>query len=295
MNYKYEYTDYGSYGATVIKPEGAKYAGSITIPQTVEKNGIQYYVWYIGDEAFANCKDLKSVEFPRNFISIGNKAFYNCTGLTSIEINASTVYKSAFEGCSNLNSVVFQGTDMICARAFAGCSNLTSITIPEDLRMMGDDLGSDYNFGDNPGYVFDGCDNLSTVIINTEGFSTSERSILYSGPVFANLPNLKDFYCSSHKMPSIIWVSDGIYYSDFFKNTNIKNATLHVLPSLLEEFKKTAPWSGFGNIVGDMTDINGVKANPIFTDGTVYDLMGRKLKEPRKGINIINGKKVFVK
>ena len=39
--------------------------------------------------------------------------------------------------------------------------------------------------------------------------------------------------------------------------------------------------------------INGVKAdNP---DATIYDLSGKRLKQPAKGINIIDGKKIVVK
>lgn len=291
LNYKLELTDYGAYVATVIKPDGAKYEGSITIPKTIERNGQKYTVYHIGDEAFAGC-DITSVTFEGHLTTIGYKAFYACHGLSSLTIpDGYNIKARAFEGCYNLSSIdIHEGVSSIGARAFAGCKKITSITLPKSLTSMGDN-----NKEETYGYVFDGCSNLTTIIINTEGISSLEWSMLYSGPVFANLSKIKDIYCSSLKMPYIISISDYISYSDFFKKTDISNATLHVPSSMVELYKTTAPWSGFGNITDDMTGINGIKVSPSPSDGTVYDLMGRKLKEPRKGINIINGKKVFFK
>ena len=43
------------------------------------------------------------------------------------------------------------------------------------------------------------------------------------------------------------------------------------------------------------TGIKGVVADDIKKDATIYNLSGQRLDKPRKGINIIGGKKVMVK
>ena len=46
--------------------------------------------------------------------------------------------------------------------------------------------------------------------------------------------------------------------------------------------------------IGEPTGINQIE-NASFKGGTIYDLNGRKLNTPRKGINVIKGKKVVIK
>ena len=56
---------------------------------------------------------------------------------------------------------------------------------------------------------------------------------------FQGCDALTDVYCYSKSIPSAS--------STAFNNVN--NATLHVPVSLLDEYKKTAPWKNFRNIV----------------------------------------------
>jgi hypothetical protein len=43
------------------------------------------------------------------------------------------------------------------------------------------------------------------------------------------------------------------------------------------------------------TGISGVKLDADNGDGSIYDLNGRRLQRPSKGINIQNGKKFYTK
>ena len=45
----------------------------------------------------------------------------------------------------------------------------------------------------------------------------------------------------------------------------------------------------------ETSGIEGVALDSTFGANSMYDLNGRKLKEPQKGINIIGGKKVLLK
>ena len=44
----------------------------------------------------------------------------------------------------------------------------------------------------------------------------------------------------------------------------------------------------------EATGIEGVSVNENFENGEVYDLQGRRVAQPTKGLYIVNGKKVFV-
>ena len=89
--------------------------------------------------------------------------------------------------------------------------------------------------------------------------------------------------------------------SAIFNNTPISTATLHVPAASINAYKYTTPWYGFGNIValnGDdpsPTEIREIESEQLTGAEIIYNLQGKRLNQPSKGINIINGKKVLVK
>ena len=62
----------------------------------------------IGNLAFYNCNNLKSITIGNGVTSIGNGAFYNCCSFTSIIIpdSVTSIGWSAFSGCTSLTSIV---------------------------------------------------------------------------------------------------------------------------------------------------------------------------------------------
>lgn len=99
----------------------------------------------IGEEAFANCGFLKTVNFSRTgavdskkFITIDKKAFYN-TALASVTIPSPvmTIGVAAFAGGRDLKSVIFEdtgrGSDINIGKyAFFDCDGLTEVIFPEN-------------------------------------------------------------------------------------------------------------------------------------------------------------------
>ena len=74
-----------------------------------------------------------------------------------------------------------------------------------------------------------------------------------------------------------------------------KDATLYVPVGTKEKYQATDGWKDFAYIVeGTPTGIKVIE-NTQNKNATVYDLNGVRLSEPKKGINILNGKKVVVK
>ena len=106
---------------------------SITIPSSVEIEGVVCNVTKIGRDAFDKCSSkLTSIEIPNSVTSIGNSAFYSCSKLTSIEIpnSVTSIDARAFSSCIGLTSIeIPNSVTSIDARAFSSCNGLESIVV----------------------------------------------------------------------------------------------------------------------------------------------------------------------
>ncbi len=148
------------------------YAGSISIPSTVNFEGNNYTVTSIGESAFDGCCDLTSITIPSGVTSIGKSAFNGCYDLTSITIpcsvtsigewafpanlNSITVdsENSVYDSRNNCNAIIETATNTLISgckntiipsdvtsignNAFKACTELTSVTIPSGVTYIGD-------------------------------------------------------------------------------------------------------------------------------------------------------------
>lgn len=153
-----------------------KYSGSVEIPETVTKDGIEYKVTSIGSGAFLE-SDLTSITIPNSVTSIGNLAFYNCDGLTSVHVSDIESWcrisfkKNEYMGYWGQNPLLYaehlyidgeEIKDLIIPSsitsinncAFYGCSGLTSVTIPNSVISIGES-------------AFYGCSGLTSIAIPT--------------------------------------------------------------------------------------------------------------------------------
>ena len=227
-----------------------------------------------GASSFPN---LTSVTIGNSVTSIIYGMFYGCTGLTSIEIPGSvtSIGGNAFAGCTGLTSVVIgDGVTSIGAWAFAGCTGLTSIEIPNSVVSLGDE-------------AFENCLNVETLYIGN-----SVESIGWGA--FKNCEKIKEIKIGLEKPISCpVPFADVIYDS----------AILYVPIGTKSLYQEVDPWYLFLDIKEmDFTGIEDVLAEVVDErkgeNGNVkgiYDLIGRKIDVPTKGIYIINGKKILVK
>ena len=101
----------------------------------------------VGECAFMECKDLKTVEILSSNCNMGRHAFRDCAELESVTLNCNPC-EYVFYGCTKLSSVTLNNTvTRIYSYAFDGCASLRSIHIPNNCTAIG-------NSGDVPGYAF---------------------------------------------------------------------------------------------------------------------------------------------
>lgn len=117
---------------------------------------------YIGQNAYANCKNIKAVNMSDNveWLSIGS--FMGCTGVTSIKFGKHTICcdRNSFQGCTSLTDIQFNDVlEALGGGVFSNCTGLKEVKgIPDtiyDWVDHGNNLG--YGFGNE---MFSGCTSL---------------------------------------------------------------------------------------------------------------------------------------
>ena len=186
---------------------------SITIPDSVTN---------IGESAFKGCSGLTSITIPDSVTNIGGSAFEGCSSLTTVSVNTNnpnytsedgvlynkdqteliccpcgktgsltipdsvtSIFESAFRGCSGLTSVVIpDSVTSIGNVVFYDCSGLTSITIPDSVTNIG-------------WAAFDSCSSLTSITIpdsvtNISDYAFRDCSSLTSVYFMGDAPEIGD-------------------------------------------------------------------------------------------------------
>lgn len=332
------------------------YNGDITIPATVQHEGVTYNVTSIEEAAFRENYELTSVNLPNSIKKIGGAAFDGCIELKSITIPKSVVSighcisdrcqkltsiivdkdNKVYDSRNNCNAIIHTETNELiqgCSTtiipntvtrigegAFLYLATLTSITIPESVRSIGDNAfaysgiksivipNSIIYIGDN---AFCSCHDLTSVTLsealtsidyNTFYDCTSLTSVTIPASIttidmsaFQACENLKTINLQSNTPPSII--DDFVYYKEKPFSDKI---TIHVPVGNKNVYKNDELWKDY-TIIDDVvipeqtTSIANVPTSITRHPTPIFDISGKQLSAPRKGINIINGKKVNIK
>ncbi len=118
----------------------------------------------IGDFAFANCTNLKSIVIPDTVTDIGSDAFYNCSNMTNIKLSKKIkqISYEMFHSCRALVELnIPEGVTYIGAGGIANCSALKKLVIPSTLNSISDNVfyGSnsieEINIKDGSGFVYE--------------------------------------------------------------------------------------------------------------------------------------------
>lgn len=285
-------------------------------------------------EAFYNCRHLKTLVLPLRLKSVNGHHFSNCDSLYSISVDEKNPYlcsdgsalynkdKSelvfvyhtvrkmsipssvtkigdyAFYNCTNLTSIELpSGVTEIGDYAFYNCTNLSSLTLPSGVKEIG--------FS-----AFQGCKSLTSVTIpsgvkyissftfrdcESLRFINLPSDLKYIGEeAFEGCTGLTSIYAFMEKPCEIDETT--------FENETIINATLYVPKGSLLDYWDDNQWKKFMNIEEfDVTSIGSLNTNVNdVQEVSRYSDNGQRLNTPVKGLNIVkynNGtvKKIMVK
>ena len=252
----------------VTFPEGMKEIkqGVLLGCESVERIHVPEGVEAIRELAFTDCKNLVSIDLPSTLrlldysIFTGDSPFDSCESLEEIRVREENPYWDSREDC---NALIWKETNTLWVGS-------NSTVIPKSVTGIAR-------------RSFFGRKKLASIFIPS--------SVVWLGhESFGKCSSLKDFYYDAKGLPNL---HDG----NPFEMTPIENATLHVPENMIEAFRTTAPWSGFGNIVAlkaeDLpSEVKYVLApKPENAPPILFDLSGRRLEQkPQKGIYIQDGR-----
>lgn len=149
---------------TTLKVDGnSVFRGNTTI---ISFDELQYFTELtdLPDNAFLDCRNLKSVILPSNLRDIGNNAFYRCTSLTSLNLPESVqrIYSYVFYKAPLKTLYIPKNVWKISDNALGDCSTLVSITVDPDNQTFDSRDGSNAIYHTTNNNLIGGC--INTVI-----------------------------------------------------------------------------------------------------------------------------------
>ena len=291
----------------LLYPFGKK-DNTYSIPSTVTEIGDQAFahcfplesieiptsVTTIGIEAVAYCFGLKSITIPNSVTSIGDRAFGNCPELTEIEFpeSVTSIGASVCDHCSGLESVKLPyGITDIGQSSFSNCRALKSIDIPSSVVTIGENAfnsctsltsieipNSVTTIGD---YAFSMCNNATTLKIGNSVQAIGLRAFYCSA--------LTTIYSAAAVPPSC---TDPHIFILFTEET-YRNATLYVPEESVEAYKLADGWKQFLKIEGDPS--LGIEEKAMTETVTIECLNGYIRVSGADEVNVYNlsGTKVY--
>ena len=267
---------------------------------------------YLGSSAFSSCKDLASISIGTGITEIPYNCFSGCNALTSVDLpeHVTSIGGSAYSYCDGLVSITLPSSiQAVGASAFANCSNLEEVVIPDNVTTLGtgafknDSKLKHVQIGKGVATLekdlFNSCESLSSVELS-EGLTAVKKFVFQ--------------YCSSLKtvtFPSTLktlsnstsfgWSPDSLYFLGTQPATGERTkdepfyglytqTKVYVPESAFDAYKQSTVFKKFFEednlLTFNATGINTVKDTRI-VPVMWFDLTGRQLSAPQKGINIV--------
>ncbi|MBP5681210.1 MAG: leucine-rich repeat protein [Bacteroidales bacterium] len=295
--------------------------GNFYCCEKLKKVTLPNSVTVIGENAFYQCISLEKVDIPNSVTEIGSRAFGNCRSFTSIVIPASvaTIGDDAFEYCNNLTSVYVNALvpPTIGTEAFSGVDiSNCMLYVPdgfEDAYRNAEVWKNFKNMAVNPYVTVE----KKAVIYMVDGEEYHVDSVAITANIVAIDAPTKEGYTFSgwseipESMPAndvvvtgtfsintyaVIYMVDGV---EVHRDSVVYGGTITLAEAPTKESYDFSGWSGYPEdlimpaadvvITGSFTnnDIADVLTDNLASDKTYFDLTGKRLSQPKQGINVV--------
>ena len=186
----------------------------VTLKPIVQKVEINSGMESIGENAFADCEQLNTVNIPATVKTIGRNAFGSSSKLDTVAIESGSelaeIGVEAFNNCTSLENISLPGSlKTIGEKAFMGCTDLKGITVPNAVTFIGSQ-------------AFKDCSRLSYA-------NLSLALTTFGNEAFANCERLTEIVVP-------VGATSG---TDIFKDSN--NIVYAVIPQSFNESNFTSP------------------------------------------------------
>lgn len=264
----------------------------------------------IGDYAFCMCHNLTSITIPNSVTSIGRSAFIDCSRLSNFIIpnSVTTIEDFTFRGCGFTSITIHNSVTAIGFGAFglsfSRCSKLEKLIIEDGTETLHLEYADDEY--DKPVGLFYYCALTSLYLGRNLSYDNKKNK-----SPFGNITTLKEvtlgksvtsvdkyaFYgCSGlTELYSLNPIPPTVDASNF-TNVQYMNLNVYVPQGSLAAYQNADVWKNFWNLQEFVpSGVETVKEDGKNAADTYYDIQGRRLNEPKNGLNIINGKKVLIR
>ena len=192
----------------------------------------------VGDDAFLQCKDLKSIKGEHLETRVGHLAFKDCTSLKEFDGTISFVGNFAFQSCEKLDTVDLSKCDSVLYGSFLGCSRLN--TDVKEVKFMAMDAFRGTGIRK---VNLKSCETLQNEVFassSVEELTMPSNRVYENGDLgyraFANCSKLTDVYVS-------IGIGKDATPSDFFKGLILNRIILHAKPEVYAAgYEKDEVW-----------------------------------------------------
>jgi hypothetical protein len=284
---------------------------SVTIPNSVTT---------IGESAFDGCSGLTSVTIPASVTTIGQYAFSSSTHLRSVTFYGSptcSLGENAFNNCDgSLNIYVFSDLESSFESAEGWSyyeTKINPISVAVNPGTEDNEYWSTYynpyaNAKVTGVQVFkaalngtsltltpisDGIINMGEAVILK---STSASSITLASAASPSATS----YTDNDLKGTMTDITNPDYGHIYVLNKGTQGVGFYKLKSgkTIGANKAYLTYSGADAreffLFDEATGIESIDHSPLTIDHSVYDLQGRRVLNPTKGLYIVNGKKVFI-
>ena len=320
------YAFYGCSGLTdvtipnTVKSIGAGSFSHCGLTSVIIPNGVTS----IGYSAFANCSDLTSITIPNSVTSIENVAFGYCnvTNVTVYLEEPVTISSYTFTNSTNATLYVPIGSKDSYLAAYYWKSFKNIIEMGDDITISSAGMGT---FCSSHPLDFSGTDDVKAYIVSALKPSTGEVTLTRITDVPANTGIVVKGDAATYSIPwgagetvvanMLVGVTENTVlnkvngdYTNYIlakKNGNLgfyavsDGSTLSAgkayLPLPTAQLPSNAGARQMTMIFDDET--TGIQQNISRTElsSDYYDLQGRHISMPTRGLYIVNGKKVVIK